>query len=642
LERCPGSDGHIDLRQQAGLLYNRWTPSISEDFRKFSELVEAADGVREDLARIGILNPRLLFHAWRRRLISAVQQEKLSERVVCGFSACVDTVCPIKAPPGHGGPIKDNWQVFLGWVAESTNKDVADTLQEAQDIGRSKAAGLQKIVSTREEMLAALLAAMETPGKEWKPRVDERLMDDVVRFFAGLQGQGRTFSWPGGGAGNMSWVLRNLGCATAGTWLYNFDELTRIAPYCLKYVCLEPSGGVQIVPASEEQEPRGVLSRRAPARLSFALEFAKEFGREEFRPYGINHVAQGQGRVIFVFPYPVSLSAQRRPWARIVFRKQEAGQLLDYELSDDGHIETYLGEKGWPFVPVFCSWTIDGDTLMIHLATNEQMGQIAGTCEYFLMGGIQGLCNDLFKCKTTVNGRDGPTALELLTRTLQAQLSVLHKARVTIHWEVGGIKSVEQMDLLIQAVRGVIHSASLNHTELHQLACHHGFSFAYRKFFSKLTRRYHQGEFLARLLGLRELYIHGNEADITLRQAASCGELRYELAQGLFTKALILAALMYRANPTWFESTCSCPSVVKPDGLLELVNFAFELAHDEFPEDQEHVFELLTRFGYLHRSGEGAYSVVTIPVVWPELMSAFSTVGAGDISSAVLAVFAGK
>lgn len=641
-ERCPGLDGCIDLREQARLLYRKWSPQIAQHFADFSSLVGEDTQILEELAQIGIRNPRLLYHAWRQRLMGATQQERLLESVVCGFSACVDTVCPVEVLADHTGRNKDNWKLFLLWVAEREGKEASAVLEEAQQIANTKAKSLQNTtIKKHVNMLAALLAAMKDPAGVWKPRVHEDLMEDVVKFFGDLQDQGRTFRWPGGGAGNMSWVLRNLGCPTAGTWLYHFDELADMTPYCLKYIRFEPSGGIEIVPASRKGAGAPHPGQQWPMRLSFAIEFSKGFGGG-FEKYGVTHVAVGQGRVVFVFRDPVDLSGQPRSWSRIVFRKYEAGSLCDYVLSDPKHIKKCLGRKGWPFVPVFCSWTREGDALVIHLASDGQMAQVAGVCDYFLMGGIQGLGNDLFKCRTRVDGGEGPMVQKLLLGTLRSQLSVLSKAGVTVHWEVGHVSSVELLDLLVETMRGVIHSASLNHTELNLLSSHRGYPYSHKQFTTDLTKRYHQADFIARWLGLRELYVHGNEADIILRRAASCGELRYELIQGLFTKTLILAALMFRTSPDWFSSAPECPSVLSLNGLLEMLKFAFELGGELYPGNGQHVFESLARFGYLHRPGDQAYSVVTIPVVWPELMRDFSTVGAGDISSAVLTVFAGK
>ena len=72
------------------------------------------------------------------------------------------------------------------------------------------------------------------------------------------------------------------------------------------------------------------------------------------------------------------------------------------------------------------------------------------------------------------------------------------------------------------------------------------------------------------------------------------------------------------------------------------MKFGLELGRERFPKNPDGAFEHLVRFGYVLDRSTERYSVAIIPVIWRELMSAFSTVGAGDISSAVLTVFAGK
>lgn len=642
---CPGSDGQVDLRQHAGMFYREWSLTLYRDFDSFTRSIAEDRELRARLDRIGVPNPRLLFHAWRRRLLAAINQELLPERVACGFSACVDTVVPVTLPPSHRAKQqKDNWELFLDWVAQVANNSRANAVKwakqkAAQWRGQGAKPGSRRRISNRIEMLAALLSAMEDPTGEWKIDLDDAaLRKDAVAFFGRIREEGRTLSWPGGGAGNMSWVLRNLGCATAGVWTYHFQELARLGPYCLKRVEFRPAGDIRIESAADSRDSE---PDQTPWRLSFAVEFAGDFSTDALEKLGVGPPA-GQGRVVFVLPNAISPPGTQRPWSRIVFREYTPAGHTDYELcASPKELDQKLGPDGWPFIPVFASWSLEADALVVHLATTVQMEELARECDYFLMGAVQGLANALFANKTVVNGTDGPTARTLLRHALRRQLSALGKGGAMTHWEIGGIRDKKLADDLVHTLRGVVHSASLNHTELEAIASIYNSDFAYHPF-SDLTKRYYQGEVVADLLHLRELYVHGNEADIVLRRAGSCGELRYELIQGLFTKTLILAALIFRVNPDWFRQQQACPSAVKPDGLVELVKFAAELADARFPEEADRVFECLARFGYLHRSSERRYSIVTIPVVWPDLMSAYSTVGAGDISSAVLTVFAGK
>jgi hypothetical protein len=155
-----------------------------------------------------------------------------------------------------------------------------------------------------------------------------------------------------------------------------------------------------------------------------------------------------------------------------------------------------------------------------------------------------------------------------------------------------------------------------------------------------ILTRYHRAVHLARQLDLDELYVHGTDADLIVRRRATRGALRQEIATTLFAKGVVLLTLLQRSVPDWAErirnGSIEVPSLFKADGFIALRHFA-----DNEPLERR-TFIDIAQSGYYYEQNPDDYSVMIIPVMWPELNIPFSTAGAGDTTSSVVAVYAGK
>src|SRR5262249_27969310 len=146
---------------------------------------------------------------------------------------------------------------------------------------------------------------------------------------------------------------------------YHSAEMAFDSPANLKRLRLEDPQK----PESARVEGTYVSSSGArypdPARRSFVIDFKKDFELCGVR-------AKDSGRVIFIVPQYIS---DVRPWSRLILRTfTSTGTPVNSEIEDAG---TILGRNGWPFLPVFASVRLEADALVLELADEKRMRQIA-------------------------------------------------------------------------------------------------------------------------------------------------------------------------------------------------------------------------------------------------------------------------
>lgn len=602
----------------------------------------------------------MLIEEWNRRLRLSLHQDVLRERILCGFSAFIDVVYTLE-PDEFILWVTDDVNRNLGEGPSKTTEDIIAMAKErAFGSNNSKPGLLTKEIGAPLEMLAALLQAMRHPREEWKPflkvsqvagrdvmeqlMLDRQLWDKVRDYVHSRSESGAVKFRMGGASGNMAHVLSRLGLDTTGVWIYHSSRMADDSPDGLKRLRFIPdhieSSSAKIpghysVDMGEHEDD--------PVRRSFVFDFRK--GDKL-----CGESAEEDARVIFNAPY--YLSNKPKPWKRLILRTRRTGEEIeDFEV---GGADSALGDSGWPFIPVFASRYFEGDTLVIELANDEHMHRLAEQFDYFMLGGIQAISDKFHDLsKREPGGRSSePIVRTFIKHALRGQLDTLIKHGVVIHWEIGGIKSPRQLDELAEIAKGRVRSAGLNDGELETIT--NGLAFQQTRYFlhipakqGKMLTRYDRAVYLARQLDLDELYVHCSDADFIVRRRTTRGALRQEIAITLFAKGVVLLALLQRSVENWqnYIRNQEVPPVLKADGFIALLQLAEGLAKRHFRNNRElerRTFEDVIRSGYYYERNPEDYSVMVIPVMWPDIQTPFSVAGAGDFTSSVVAVYSGK
>jgi ADP-dependent phosphofructokinase/glucokinase len=611
-----------------------WKDAQEEVVDDVSKDPRAKDALGQ-LAASGVLLPRLI-ELWNRRLRLSLRQDIPRERVLCGFNGFPDVAYQLNASEAAE---------FTGWVASQPDNLDKDICAEARTRAHAKHQPLLTSgVRTPFEMLLALKQAFEHPDREWKPVIDEGLWDKARSYIEARENAGTRLEFRMGGAsGNMAYVLNALGVDTTIHWPYHPREVASDADGIMRLMFAAEQK--MEAPASEYgtySAGRGA-NQPDPVRRSFVFDFAKGSAL-------CGQKAQASSRVIFIIP--AYLEARPRPWRRVVLRTTSRdGSKDDYEL--ERKAVEQLPENAWPFFPVFSSKRVEGDALVVEIAGDTAMQRVAEQFDYFMLGGIQAIGHPPHSAGIVSKAQ----ALEPVVRTivkhaLIRQLDILANNGVVVHWEVGGIKSPQLLDDLSEIARGRIESAGLSHSELQTITT--GDMYRQTRYFladtsrqPDILRRYHRAVHLARQLNLDQLYVHGNDVDLIVRRRTTRGALRQELAVTLFAKGVVLLALLKRSVEDWEEHIKAekVPPVLKAEGFVALLELAKELALRRFPDQEpleRRTFIDIAESGYYYTRDADDYSAVVAPVMWPQLDIPFSTAGAGDITSSVVAVYSGK
>jgi hypothetical protein len=146
---------------------------------------------------------------------------------------------------------------------------------------------------------------------------------------------------------------------------------------------------------------------------------------------------------------------------------------------------------------------------------------------------------------------------------------------------------------------------------------------------------------MAETLQLDRLYVHGNEVDLILRRNATPGILRQEIEADLFTKGLVVLAILKRSFKTdWVHRARNLEELIlAKKGFQALLRFTLDLYIDAGWSLE--ALEAFARNGYFCDPTPGAYSLAIVPVMWPGLPENTISTGAGDICSGITLVYAG-
>jgi hypothetical protein len=127
-----------------------------------------------------------------------------------------------------------------------------------------------------------------------------------------------------------------------------------------------------------------------------------------------------------------------RGWDNFVLRCPTLGGGTIDLLPDPAQQQTLLGVDGWPFVPLFCSWKIEGRQMVIEVADDAVMEQVADRFDYFILTALMGIRDPIAKLSLVLGaaGPKGPDLYSVVRDHLIKQLRVLSEKGVVIHTEI--------------------------------------------------------------------------------------------------------------------------------------------------------------------------------------------------------------
>ncbi len=303
-----------------------------------------------------------------------------------------------------------------------------------------------------------------------------------------------------------------------------------------------------------------------------------------------------------------------------------------------------LGRDGWPFLPLFGAWQVEGETFVFRLAEDDTLKQIARRFDYLLLSGLQGLGDPLFSLRDERGETPNEAARHFIQQALRRHLRLLAQHGVRLHMEISGLTNPAAARQVRDGIRGIVKSAGINQEELAQITG----SPAFRKsaFYlnpaaapaaGDFVQRYRRALHLAGAFDLDLLYVHGNDADLILMRGFPRGAVRQALLANLFAKGIVVLALLARSQPNWREEAARMRVSLKKEGFLALLSLADAIAGDRLlvhPDERETALRQIAFSGYWFDRRPAGYSVIVAPVMWPPLPPTLSTAGAGDAVSA--------
>lgn len=569
--------------------------------------------------------------SWTKALRRSLTLDPPCARVLCGFGSVADTIYQLDQQGDEIG-------VFLKWVADKLGflsvDQVMDTgLQKSQNSDLMR--GLTKDdgkASDLLEVVALLFWCMQNGGKKpvlTKPDVQRQMLEYVEWRRQQSNPQVMT-DMIGGASGNMCYVLRHLGLDVVAYWLYHPEPVAKKSPYCL--LRLIPKSG-----AKKEELPAGQKGiyfdannqmHEDPIRRSVSFEFPQGMIIKK-SDQSIAKTAHLRDRAIYQIPIHRSPS---RPWSAVFLRvPAPGGGTIDLAV-DRAEVQRILDHDGWPFIPLFATWHIQRDQLVIEVTDDQTLRQIGEQINYFILSGVHALGFELMKTPLRLEGgTSGPSLGSVVKHHLIRQLQVLVDSGVVIHTEIPSM-TPEVFDLVGDVIRGRVRSVGLNDDDLLRVTgedAYRGTRFFYAPLswdeqskadrYRAVFRRFQRADHLARELDVDELYMHGNDVDLVKRRQVVRGAIWRETEANLLAKAAVVLALMQRVAGT--SPVAPISPILTVEGLYGFLKFARDFAHNRHPENAERrrqIFEEIIECKYFFERNPEAYSVIVTPVLWPD------------------------
>jgi ADP-dependent phosphofructokinase/glucokinase len=630
--RIPPPQGTSSLMDQLEEWFNKWWNSRPSDAeaRLLRELLE------EQL--VNVFRPTEVLtwmRLWNKRLTLSLNEESPRERVLCTLSCVVDTIYYLSETEIHE---------FVKWAAPSMGKTPQEFIDGAAELAKAeqncKKGKLLDDCYDLMDVLAALFLAWQPGRSGLRPAMMDtglrEKMDTYISAQAGAKPES-VITLLGGAAGNMADVLSRLGVAVATYWPYHPPD---IAELCLPnidrgvfYRVVFDAGKVESYPVHECGDPNH------PKKRSIIFSYAPGFqiNTSSGDSYGPKKI----DRQIYRYPFFEHPDRnQGRKWTEIII-KDATGQSVSIVDTNN----EILGDEGWPFLPFLGHWQVDGQKLVFTIADDDSVETVAADFDYILLSGVQGIGDPL------VNAIQNQNAKEFVKASLQKHLSILAGKGARLHLELGGISSPEVATFVKEIIQNSVKSVGINQEELEDVTGNDKSPFFLARRPDKnmppegFSKRYERARHLAKLFDQDEFYVHGNDADLILVRGISRGAIRQQLLADLFAKGVIVLALLMRSYPNdWQAKAAELEIILKKEGLVALLTLADYIAKKSEIQDarQQDLLRDIAFSGYWFNRDTQDYSVMAVPVMWPELPPTLTTSGAGDSVSATFAIFGRK
>jgi len=612
-------DLYSELQEFLELL-SRQPSQLAED-RLLRELLEAfpQQGRADVINRLPPTYILETIRAWNKRLRNNLRQEIPHEAVLCVGYLVEDTSYLLDQSELDG---------FIDWAAQEENLDRQDFIDRAYDLGPRP-----EDASNLVDVLALLIDAFRNPGSGLRPNLKTPEVRDRIQRYIASRSQNRVIGRAGGAPSNMAYILRQLGLRVGVHCSYHRQELADIFPECAMRVVIH-DGHKQESPMSQGNT---FPKQTHPVGGSLVFAFGQSLTVHPSPPREEIY-SSSEGRVIYRFPQYVG----RRGWGKMFIKRgnQKEGFV------DPGN--KVLGADGWPNLPLFGSWRVDGEDFIFEIAGDNVMKEIAAQYDFVILGGLHGFRDELFYIPENSN------AMSLIKEGLRHQLQILADEGVTLHTEMGDTRRGVVMETIAEVISGIVKSVSLNDDDMAKIT-----GYENTRFFLKETpkaaepsfERYRRAEQLAKALDLDELYVHCNDTDLLLVKVKNenlvSGALRRvirsKMKADIFAKGVVVLGVLQRSTANWRTEAQRLPPIMTMEGFKTLIDFAWDLAQFIFPNDvdsQDALFKKLVYTGYYCPRQPGSYAVMAIPVMWPtKFRKGIDPVGAGDMNSSTVVVF---
>jgi len=414
---------------------------------------------------------------WHRKLFNILDrfcQGEIHHKVLCGFNVVDDLIFYLTSAR--------DFQAF--WAA----------------LGRPTPGNPQRKPHDVNDALACLISVINDPSKQGKFSPDPATLAEIRR--AAVQANLRSERFLGGAAGNMAYILSQMGMEVHIHCPYHSDqlrwgEMASSARYLQfnhnQYQLIQTNPGTSNLPYK--------------STVGFQIVPGWTFSH-------LNVQATQAGRVLFIGRYP-TLAPQQRRWNGAQVNWQGQRNLWNGPWDNDRAV--------WPHPTVLGHHQIVGQDLNIFPADAPLIQQWATNERYNVA-----LIKD-------VGSKLGQDQLE---QARMSQTDSLRRSRIPIHVEISPRHNLAFLRHLISSSpygKASYWSAGLNPDELLDITDrnakawdYHGFSldaylFPESRTSESLLKRFVRVLHLLRELELDWIYVHGNELDIAIWRKEASG-----------------------------------------------------------------------------------------------------------------------